>query len=59
MRHLALILVAGAFALGSLATAQAACDGVTHTVQTKTKETVASAGGSSTPVVVPQPKSGS
>ncbi|HET6521564.1 MAG TPA: hypothetical protein VFG47_17360 [Geminicoccaceae bacterium] len=57
MRHLALILAAAAFTLGTYAAAEA-CD--MHTAHTKTKEQVASAGGgASTPVVVPQPKSGS
>ena len=56
MRHLALILAAVAFTFGTYAAAEA-CD--MHTAHTKTKEQVASAGGGSTPVVVPQPKSGS
>ena len=58
MRHLALILAAAAFTLGTYAAAEA-CD--MHTAHTKTDGQVASAGsgGGSTPVVVPQPKSGS
>ncbi len=59
MRHLALILAAAAFTLGGLPAAQADCAGHVQTVQSSTKEVVASTSGSSTPVVVPQPKSGS
>lgn len=59
MRYLALILAAAAFTFGGLATAQAGCEGHLQTVQSPTKEVVASTSGSSTPVVVPQPKSGS
>ena len=59
MRYLALTLAAAAFTLGGLATAKADCVGHTQTVPTTTKEVVASTSGGSTPVVVPQPKSGS
>ena len=57
MRYLAIMAAVAAFAWGSIATAQAECAGVTHTVQSGTKDVASTSG--STPVVVPEPKSGS
>ena len=58
MRYLAVMAALAAFAWANVAAAGGGCSDM-RTAQTKAPDVVASAGGSSTPVVVPETKGGS